>query len=275
MHLIHQDFKAGTVRLKVTDPEDLWYLQQIIDTGDLITGKTTRKIKIGTDEQAKTVKKTYILTIESEKVEIDENYTSLRINGKVKAGPEEVPQNSYHTIALELHDECTLQKKNWLAFQKQKLKEAAEKKYGFLLCLFDREEMLMALTKPQGYEILVRLQGEVAKKRLPTTITKDFYQEIIKLLEDYALRYTPERIILASPAFYKEDLFQKIVSSIKSKIVLATCSDISERSLDEVLRQPELAKVLQQSRMREDQLIVEELLAEINKQESVGERIVI
>ena len=57
---------------------------------------------------------------------------------------------------------------------------------------------------------------------------------------------------------------------MKKKIVLATCSDISERSLDEVMRRPELAETLKHSRARQEQILVEELLKEINRNDKAA-----
>ncbi len=266
MDIITKDFRKGLVKLRVNDLDDLWYLSHLIDAGDLVLGKTTRKIKIGTGENAKVAKKTYTLKIEAETVELTE--TSLRINGKIKEGPEDIPRESYQAIPLELGSEFSLEKPHWLEYQKQKLQEASEKKYNYLLCLFDREEVLFALTKRQGYEVLIKLQGDVPKKTRTVEVKKDFQEEIIKALGDYDSRYQPESIILASPAFYKEDLFKKIKSpELKKKIFLATASDVSERSLDEVLRRPELGELLKNSKAREEQLLIEELLCEINKNE--------
>ncbi|MBU1973977.1 MAG: hypothetical protein KKH52_01115, partial [Nanoarchaeota archaeon] len=146
MDLIKSDFKKGLVKLKVSELDDLWYLSQLIDPGDFVKGKTTRKIKIGDSENAKTTKKTLTLKIEAETINFSESGTSLRINGLVKEGPEDVPRDSHHTISLDEASEFTLEKVNWLSYQKQKLKEATEKKYHYLLCLFDREEALFALT---------------------------------------------------------------------------------------------------------------------------------
>lgn len=266
MNLLHSDFKKGTVKLRVTDPEDLWYLTQLIDAGDVITGKTTRKMKLGDSENTKTVKKTFTVTIEVETVQLDENGTSVRVNGKIKEGPEEIPQGVYQAIELQEGEEFILQKVSWLTYQKQKLQEAAEKKYSYLLCLFDREEALFALTKKKGFQILAQLRGEAQKKRIAVEIKKDFYEGIIKTLETYDARYAPEAIILSSPAFYKEDLLKKITApELKRKIVLVTCSDISERSLDEVICSPELEKTMQASRARQEQVVVDELLQEISK----------
>ena len=43
------------------------------------------------------------------------------------------------------------------------------------------------------------------------------------------------------------------------------CSDVSEAALDEVVKRPELAVVLKNSRAREEQVLVDQLLAEISK----------
>ncbi len=265
MEITHTDFKKGLVKLRLTDSEDLWYLSHLIEAGDLITGKTTRKVKLG-EQEAQVTKRTFTTKIQAETIELSETGTSLRINGKMKEGPEDLPRDAYQAISLEEGGEFVLEKKQWLTYQKQKLQEAAEKKYHYLLCLFDREEALLALTKRKGYEILLKLQGEVAKKTKTVEVKKDFQEEIIKVLELYATRYTPEMVIVASPAFYKEDLFKKITNpELKKKIILATCSDISETSLDEVVKSPELEKALKSSKTREEKLLVEELLREINK----------
>jgi len=266
MNLLHSDFKKGTVKLQVTDSEDLWYLTHLIDPGDLITGKTTRKMKLGEGENAKTIKKTFTVTIEAETIQLDDSGTVVRINGKIKEGPDEIPQGVYQAVELQEGEEFILKKVKWLSYQKQKLQEATEKKYSYLMCLFDREEALFALTKKKGFQILVELRGEAQKKRTTIELKKDFYEEIIKTLETYDARHSPESIVLSSPAFYKEDLLKKITApELKKKIVLVTCSDISERSLDEVIKSPELAKTMQSSRTRQEQVLVDELLQEISK----------
>jgi len=146
------------------------------------------------------------------------------------------------------------------------LTEAAEKKHHFLICVFDREEAVFALSKMYGYDVLLKLEGDVARKRKKVEVRTDFYDEIIKLLKDYEKRYSPESIILASPAFFKEDLMKKVEGDLKKKIVLSTCGSVSNNAIDEVLKRPELQQALKKSRTREEELLVEELLAEIHKE---------
>ncbi len=266
MDIIKKDFKKGTVKLKINNLEDIWYLSHLIDAGDFVKGKATRKIKIGDGENAKITKKTYFLKIESETINIGPQGDLLKVNGKIKGGPEDIPKDSYQSINLGLNDEFTLEKVRWLEYQKKKLQEAAEKKYNYLICIMDREEALFALTKDFGYDILVKIKGDVPKKAQKVEVRKDFHQELIKTLETYSARHNPECIILASPAFYKEDLFKKIKTpELKKKIVLAICSDVSESSLDEIIKRPELKNTLKSSRSRIEKILVDELLAEINK----------
>ncbi|MBI2666942.1 mRNA surveillance protein pelota [Candidatus Woesearchaeota archaeon] len=267
MQLIHQDLKKGKVKIKLTDPEDVWYLTSIIDPGDTITGTASRKIKIGADEHAKVTKKIFTVTLEAVEISPGSDEKSLRINGKVLHAPDFVPLGSYQAIELTMGDECVLEKTQWMSYQQQKLKEACEQRHAYLLCIFDREEAIFALTKTSGFEVLVKLQGDVTNKRTLTEVKKDFHQELISLIETYTQRYIPEKIILASPAFYKEILFQKINNvDLKKQIVLASCSDVSEAAFGEVMKRQELQTVLRESRIREEELLIDELLREINKE---------
>ncbi|HIJ10965.1 TPA: mRNA surveillance protein pelota [Candidatus Woesearchaeota archaeon] len=266
MDILKKNYRTGIVKLIINDQDDLWYLSHIIDPGDILTGKTTRKIRIGDGDNAKVTKKTMTLTIEAETIDFGTAGDTLRINGLVKEGPEDVPRDSYHTITLEEGSECTLQKVSWLSYQKQKLEDSAEKKFTYLLCLFDREDAIFAVTKKYGFEILTKIKGEVQKKDKKQQITKDFQVEILKGLETYATRLNPQHIILASPAFYKEDVAKRIIDPVvKKKLVLATCNTIDQTGLYEVMKRPELAVVLKDSRARQEQEVVDELLKEIHK----------
>lgn len=266
MNILFSDFKKGVVKIKITDLDDLWHLSQIIEPGDFLTGKTTRKVKIGGEENAAISRRTITLTVEAETIDFAASGNALRVNGKIKQGPEDIPRGSYHAISIEEGGEYTLEKQHWLAYQKQKLQEAAERRYNYLLCVFDREEAIIALTKQSRYEILIRLQGEVPKKGKKVEIKKEFFEEIIGLLVMYNERFAPENVILASPAFYKEDLLKKITSpELKKKVVLAVCSDVSAAALDEVVKRPELSAILKNSRVREEQMLIDQLLVEISK----------
>ncbi|MBW2963543.1 mRNA surveillance protein pelota [Candidatus Woesearchaeota archaeon] len=268
MKIIHSDFKKGIAKIKVETLDDLWYLSHLIDPQDLISGKTLRKIKkTGQEERTqKVTRKPVFLKIQVDKIDFSPYNNVLRAGGKIIEGPDDLPKGSHHTFNLEEGTQVTIQKQKWLSYQKQKLQEATQKKFLFLICIFDREDAFIALSKHYGHQILIELHGEVPKKET-RALTKDtFYHDLIKALGEYNQRYQPENIILASPAFYKEDLLKLITEEkLKKKIVLATCSSAKESALSEVLKRPELQQALKNSHLAEETKLVEEILTQISK----------
>ncbi len=268
MKLMHSDFKKGEAKVKVENLDDLWYLNQIIDQKDLVKGKTLRKIKMGQEGQRKqdSVKRPVFLVIGVEKLEFSKTSNMLRISGTVKEGPEDVPLGSYHTFNVEENSVITIIKQNWLRFQIDKLKEASRGSGAkILICVHDREEAYFAMMKKYGYHLLSEIKGNVQKKADEKKVESTFYNDVIKQLEEYNKRYELGKIIIASPAFWKEDLMKLVGSELKAKIILATCSSVGENAISEVLKRPETEEALKQDRISKEFRLVDELLAEISK----------
>lgn len=271
MKVLGSDFRKGFCRLKVESLDDLWTLSQVVDPKDLVKGRTFRKIKLGggEDRKANVIKKPVMLTIQVERVEFDKS--SLRISGIIKEGPEDIPHGSYHTIEVEEDSVITIEKESWLSFQVDKIKEASSGRgANVLICVMDRDEACFALMKKYGYEYLNELSGKVEKKGVEDKTLKDkeFYGQLISVLEDYVQRYGIEFIILASPAFWKEDLMKVLEQKNKtlaSKVTLATCNSFGKNAVNEVLSRPEVKSVLKQERVVRETALVEELFVEIAK----------
>jgi protein pelota len=272
MKIIYQNLKKGIIKVKTENIDDLWYLSHIIDKNDSIKAQTIRKIKLGKEEErtTKVIKKKVTLTLKAEKIEFKDNI--LRIAGIVEQGPEDIPKASHHSFKVEENDTITITKDRWLRFQLDKLKEATEAKIpSILICILDREEAIFALSKPRGYKILSSIKGEVAKKEERAATKGGFYQEIIKSLKEYTNRYKINNIIVASPAFWKEDLMKEIKDKeLKEKIVLATCSSVGKEAINEVMKRPEMREVLKQVRAAKEIKLVESLLEEISKQDKAA-----
>jgi len=148
MKLLFKDIKKGEIKVKVENQEDLWYLSNIVDIGDLIKGKTLRKIKIGEKDQRslKIIKKTVFIEIKAEKIEFETDI--LKILGKITQGPEEIALGSYHSINLEENTIISIKKQKWLKFQLDKLNEACKGNVSkILIIVHDREEAYFALMR--------------------------------------------------------------------------------------------------------------------------------
>ena len=262
MKLLSKDLKRGVVKLSVENQDDFWYLSQLIDPDDIVEARTFRKIKLEGDRKSEIIKKPVTISLRAEKVEFTES--SLRISGIIVEGPDDVPRGSHHTITVEENAPLTLTKSHWLSYQVERLDEAcASKAPSIIICVFDREEAFIALLKKYGYELLARLRGTVAKKAMASQ-TKDFYAEIITALKEYDARFHPERIVLASPAFWKEELLKVLTDdALRKKFVLATVSSVDEGAINEAIARDETKDALRSAKFASELRLVQELLAVI------------
>ncbi len=270
MKILHRDLKQGKIKVQIDNLDDLWYLSAIIEEKDRVEGLTERKIKLegaGSDRDQKVIRKTVHLEINVEKVEFHKYANILRISGKIINGPEDVPRGTYHTFNGEPGTTLTIKKERWLNYQLQKLKEAAETKQAkVLLCLVDRDEAFFATMKRYGYEFLLEMKGEVQKKASPEKVKATFYQDVVKQIEEYEKRYGLDKIIVASPGFWKEYLQEEIKSkAIAKKVLLATCSDVSKAGFEEVLKRPETMTALKDDNIVREINLVDEVMKEIVK----------
>ncbi|MBD3164922.1 mRNA surveillance protein pelota [Candidatus Woesearchaeota archaeon] len=264
MKRINADFRKGNVKIKIENRDDLWYLSQVIEQGDLVSGRTIRKIKIRGEEdrKQKTAKKPVFIKIRTEKVELGQ--ANLRVLGVIEGGPEDISRGEHHSFNVEEGTELSIEKEKWLNYQKDKLNEAFGSKISnILIVVFDREEAFFAMMKKYGYDILGHIEGNVAKKDVETK-TSNFYNEIIGKLKEYDRRYKLDNIIMASPAFWKDELLKNLNDdSLRKKMVMATCSSAGKTAINEVLKRDEVKKVLASDRITSEINLVEELMKEI------------
>ncbi len=269
MKLLHSNLKKGEIKILSQNLDDLWYLSNIIEPKDIIQGKTLRKIKApSSDEKSKEAsKRPVFLSIEVEKVEFSKYSNVLRLLGVIKQAPEDVPLGEHHTFNIDENTAITIIKRQWFKYQLDKLKEAySQKKSSILIVVHDREEAYFALFRKYGYEVLSHIEGEVQKKREENIKKENFYLSVIKKMEEYVERYGIKQIILASPAFWKEDLMKEIKDAdLKQKIINATCSSATKNGIEEVIKRPEVRAALQQERAAKEINKVEELFTEIAK----------
>lgn len=265
MKIIHKDLKHGSLKIRVDNNEDSWYLSSIIEPGDYISGMTERKIRLGgTEDKSKITKRIVFLKIHAEKL-TDEN-NILRVAGIIVEAPDDIPKGDYHTFSLDNGAVITIQKEQWTTYAIKKLEEATKSdRINILIVAFDREEAIFALLKNAGYETLVNLKGDVAKKDSEEK-KGNFYAEIYKQIKDYDSKHNYSGIVIASPAFWKEYLLKEFDDDrLKKKVTLATCSSIDGSTINEILKRPELKTVLEKDKSSHESKLIEELLEGIRK----------
>ncbi len=269
MKLLFSNMKKGEVKVQTQNLDDLWYLSAIIEPNDLVYGKTLRKIspQSSQEKSKEAVKKPVFIKIEAKKAEFSKHSSILRVSGVIKEAPEDIPLGEHHTFNIDENTTIAIIKEKWLTYQINKLKEAcSEKKSSLLICVHDREEAYFALLKKYGYEILSHIQGNVKKKVEENVKKENFYPSIIGKINEYVGRFDIKQVIIASPAFWKEELMKEVKDAqLRQKIVLATCSSATKNAIDEVIKRPEVREALKQERAAKEINKVEELLSEIAK----------
>lgn len=269
MKIIRDAPKDGLLEVVPEHADDLWLLSQVIDAQDEVSGKTIRKIKLEGERKSDIIKKIIFLKLSVEKVEYG---TELRITGKILEGPDDVARGSFHTLAVEPGQALTIVKPAWLLFQRQRIKDAADAKPPtILVCAFDREDAIVARMTGKGHEILHSLHGDVANKRVQSKTNKNFFVELIALLKEDVARFGAEKVILASPAFWKDELLKELKDAeLRKKVVLATVSSADEHGVVEALKRPETQEALRQERAAKELQLVEQVLAGIAKGSAVA-----
>ncbi len=207
-------------------------------------------------------------TIEVERVEFSSSTNQLRILGKVISEHEDIPKGSYHTLEVDQHAIIKIQKHHLSQYILLKLEESEKSgAANILLLAFDREEATFALLKNTGLQILDSISGEVEKKQFKTSVKEGaFYDLLVKHLHEYDARFNPSVIVIASPAFFKEDLLAKVKDGhpeLASKSHLAACNNTGTAGIQEVLKREELQKILHEERIYQESQAMEEFLKEL------------
>ncbi len=262
MKLLERD--KGKVKVMLETADDLWYLHTIIDKGDLCTGDSEYKYKLGGSEaKAQVLKKRVWVKVNVEKTELS---SGLRISGTVVDGSEEVPRGSHHGLDITEGSRLELEKERWLDYQSEKLDEALHSaKLRTLLLLFDRESAIFALLKPDGHEILLTLKGDVPKKGVDEGRQHAFYRDLAKHLEDLCSRHSVENAICASPSFWKEYLEKDLGPEMRKKAIFTTVSTVDETAISEILKRPELQQALKAERTTRELHLIDSILQALAK----------
>jgi len=268
MRVLKLDKKHHFLQVQVNVAEDLWYLSLIIEKGDIVSGKSERKVKLDNGE---VFKKPFFPSIAVERIEYTPS--QLRLLGKVVSEHDDVPKGSFHTLDVSLHDVVKITKEHLSQFVLVKLEESQVVAVPVLLVAFDRDEVGFGLLKSSGVEFLDSFSGEVEKKQFKVAVRNDFYALLVARMVEYDARFSPSLIVLASPAFFKDDvlsLLQRDVPVLAKKVVTVGCNQAGAAGVQEVVKRDELKRLLEKYRVVEESSLVDEVFAEVGKQGKVA-----
>jgi len=275
MKLIHRNLKEGKIKLKPETLDDLWYLKSIITRGDLISGRSYRRIR---DEEKlradKGVRVPISVDIRAESIEFHPYIMRLRITGKIERGPEDIISlGSYQTIEVQPNDVIAVTKAEWKGWEIERLKEAeqAAKTPLVLIVSVEEGEAEFALVRRYGLDFPVRVTTQVSGKRVEKeheNSLKEFYADVAHKISETLKKEEVKAVIINGPGFTKENLLAFLKDKhpkIAEICYLESTGAGGRPGVQEVLKRGAVDRIVENSRVSLETNLVEKLFEEIGK----------
>jgi len=267
MRILKIDAEENFLHVVPQTIDDLWHLERIIEPNDVLSGASTRKIKVSENEGAESKREKFFLEIAVQKVEFHKYSKQLRASGIVKyAKPEDVaPLGSSHTLEIILNEPIKIKKLKLKQYQIQRLKKAeqATRIPELLLIVMDDEQADFALVKQFGLEHKLKMHAGKSGKRYATEdAQKKYFSEMLKKISEIKA----DKIIIAGPGFAKED-FEKYLEekSAKFEIVWGSTNSVGETGFNEAVKSGLIESVLKETAVAEEIKNVSKLYEELAK----------
>lgn len=278
MRIVKEELKnnKGKVIVIPQSFDDLWILLQIIAPGDIVFGKTTRRIRQDTEQIDKGERRTVYLGIKVEKTALSDFPNMLRITGIIVQGPDDIPRNTYHTINVRENTKLEIFKEKWTNFALNRLREA-EKITSIppiLIVSMDDEICCFGLITNYRVSILSKINSNRAGKRFSSRSTKPttrvYFGNVLKVIKEYLVRYSPEKIMLVGPGFVKSN-FKSFVTetnaSIAKLMFVENTSVACSSGIHEAIKRGVLEKVAKEIQIVKETELVEEFITRLGRSE--------
>lgn len=271
MRIIHKDLENNRIKLLTENLNDLWHLQHIISSGDIVTSTTWRRPKSETDKlrPEREEKKRVKLSLRVKKVEFQEFANKLRILGEIEKGPD---SGEHHTINLDENSKFTLTKE-WKSDHLDRLEEAkkASKRPKVLLVALDDETATFGLVRQYGLEELSEINSATSGKMYESdrkSTETEYYRKICSGIENYVEEEGIPSVIIAGPGFTKKEvnsLIKEEYPDIAQKTHLGNTSNTGRSGLNEIIRRGIVKRVSKEDRASLETELIEKMMKEVSK----------
>lgn len=275
MKITYQDKKKGVIELLPEILDDLWHLSHIIEIGDIVSSKTTRRIQDTSGDKIRSdrgVKKTFTLGVKVENISFHKFTGKLRITGSIVQGPEElVPLGSHHTIEAKLNTPIKITKIVWSKWVLKRINQAIQssKKLSAIIISLEDDIADIGLIRQFGVEYYGPIIGNVSGKRIVDKnrqkTLNQFYQKIVEVISRFEYVST---FIISGPGFYKNDFFKYLQDKypeIAKKSIIENSGSGGKSGIHEVLKKGTIEKLTAENRIAFEMSLLEEIFEELSK----------
>lgn len=277
MKILRKDLKHGAVVVKTEVLDDLWYLSQVVESGDRVKTRTYRRIKDKEDGRSKGgQRKAVTLGIAVEKSEFNAESDNLRISGTIVSGPEDlVSIGSYHSFNVGEDDTITVVKGRWTRNLLGRLEDAVKSsmRANVIVCILDRGDATVGVVSESRIRY-VELQDNFGGKY--DTSSNDGKRGFYKGLAETLSRTDGENIsaiILAGPGFEKENFLNYLreeSSPLVEKMRVDNTGMSGRAGVEEVLKRDSFRGVVGELASARDIRLIEKVLMHVGKDDGLG-----
>ncbi|MFW9971959.1 MAG: mRNA surveillance protein pelota, partial [Candidatus Odinarchaeota archaeon] len=271
LKILNIDQKHGEITVKIESLNDLWSLYNIINKDDQVSSLTQRRVvlKEGSSGERKLMR----LKLQVESVSFHEFSNRLRIKGKILEGPDEyVSFGTYHTFNIEVSQNITIIKENWLKTELRRLKETSKFESNFIILIIAIETGLatLALITNFSHNRIATIKKNIPGKRYKQTYRNkalnEFYTDIQKILEENIKNIEINLIVLCGPGNTKDE-FRNFIQNARSfnfKGHIETChaSSGTESAILETLKSNKLSKFKNKIKILEEAEKIENIMTQ-------------
>lgn len=275
MKITFQDTKQGIMEIVPETLDDLWHISHIIEEGDVLSSKTTRRIQDTTGDKLRSdrgVKKTFFLGIIVDSVSFHMFTGKLRATGSIVSGPEDiVPLGSHHTLEVKLNIPLRIKKERWSRYVLNRIKQAvaASKKLSAIIVSIEDDVADLGLVRQFGIEYYGPIIGNISGKRIIDKNRQknvdEFYQKVAEAL----LKFDDlQNIVIAGPGFTKNSFHDYLEDKHKNlaKISILESTGAGGRvGIQEILKKGVVEKLSSENRIAKEISTINNVLGEIAK----------
>ncbi len=268
MKIIKIDKKINEIIVFPETMDDLWHLEKIIEKGDIVKGKTDRKIK-PRKEGEKTIRQVINVEIEVENVNFQEYSENLKISGIIIGGtPKEfVELKAHQSIDIPIQEKARIIKKEIKKWHLERLRKAEEESAttNMLTIVLDDETAELAFVN----QFSITRKGTINTKK-PGKMFEGQKTNYFEELMEKIITLKPKKLLLAGPGFTKENLKKYLEEKnvLKGKIITETINSVGETGWRELVKSGKLCEVEKELQITKESKLVEEFLEKVAKEKA-------
>ena len=247
-------------------PDDLYYLNLIIEKEDSITAFTERRESKQADKirSERGIKKKMNLTIDVEDKEYQNFDQRLRCHGKIIEGEQDV--GNYHSLILTAGDDFIIGKKMWMPHHERMFSKAKKASFRAVALNVETDTIVFAELRTFGLRELKTINRAGGGKRKGGEAQKSFFERGVEQLKE--IYNSGETLIVLGPGFPKEDFIRKCKEKFPEMINKYQTDTVGQggmNGINEALKNGKITNKMETIELEKELTIIEELKTSIYK----------